>query len=46
MAVEVNIELSTFSQRVQITVTRNVQNKKRMIVDYSQIVNWFTFLDA
>ncbi len=32
--------------RAQVVVTRNENNKRRMVVDYSQTLNRFTLLDA
>ena len=40
------IEPSKSPWRAQVVVTRNENNKKRMVVDYSQTVNRFTLLDA
>ena len=40
------IEPSNSPWRAQVVVTRNENNKKRMVVDYSQTVNRFTVLDA
>lgn len=40
------IETSNSPWRAQVLVTRNVHHKRRMVVDYSQTVNRFTFLDA
>ena len=32
--------------RTQVLVTKNERQKKRMVIDYSQTINWQTFLDA
>ena len=40
------IEPSNSPWRAQVVVTQNENNKKRMVVDYSQMVNQFTLLDA
>ena len=40
------IEPSNSPWRAQVVVTWNENNKKRMVVDYSQTVNRFTLLDA
>lgn len=40
------IEESTSSWRAQVLVTKNENHKKRMVVDYSQTINKFTYLDA
>ena len=40
------IEPSNTPWRAKVVVTRNENNKKRMVVDYSQTVNRFTLLDA
>jgi len=39
------IEPSNSPWRAQVVVTRN-ENHKRMVIDYSQTINHFTFLDA
>ena len=40
------IELSSSPWRAQVLVTANENHKKRMVVDYSQTINKFTYLDA
>jgi hypothetical protein len=40
------IEPSTSPWRAQVLVTKNSNHKKRMVVDYSQTINRFTYLDA
>ena len=40
------IEASTSPWRAQVLVTKNLNHKKRMVVDYSQTINRFTYLDA
>ena len=40
------IEPSTSPWRAQIIVTTNERHKKRMVIDYSQTINRFTYLDA
>ena len=40
------IEPSTSPWRAQVLVTKNERQKKRMVVDYSQTINRFTYLDA
>nr|CAH8849255.1 unnamed protein product [Trichobilharzia regenti] len=40
------IEPSNSPWRAQVLVTSNERHKKRMVVDYSQTINRFTFLDA
>ena len=40
------IEPSHFSWRSQVLITKDENHKKRMVNDYSQIVNHFTHLDA
>ncbi|GAA48338.1 retrovirus-related Pol polyprotein from transposon opus [Clonorchis sinensis] len=40
------IEPSTSPWRAQVLVTKNVNHKRRMVVDYSQTINRFTYLDA
>ena len=40
------IEPSNSPWRAQVLVTTNANHKRRMVVDYSQTINRFTFLDA
>jgi hypothetical protein len=40
------IEPSTSPWRAQVLVTKNLNHKRRMVVDYSQTINRFTYLDA
>ena len=40
------IEPSSSPWRAQVLVTTNENHKKRMVVDYSQTINRFTYLDA
>lgn len=40
------IEPSRSPWRAQVLVTTNERHKKRMVVDYSQTINKFTYLDA
>ena len=40
------IEKSASPWRAQIVVTKNERHKKRMVIDYSQTINRFTYLDA
>lgn len=40
------IEESNSPWRAQVLVTKNETHKKRMVVDYSQTINRFTYLDA
>ena len=40
------IEPSTSPWRAQVLVTSNERHKKRMVVDYSQTINRYTYLDA
>lgn len=40
------IEPSKSPWRAQVLVTTNERHKKRMVIDYSQTVNKFTYLDA
>ena len=40
------IEESNSSWRAQVLITKNENHKKRMVVDYSQTINRFTYLDA
>ena len=40
------IEPSSFPWRAQLLVVTQVNQKKRMVIDYSQTVNKFTLLDA
>ncbi|XP_055869763.1 uncharacterized protein LOC129923337 [Biomphalaria glabrata] len=40
------IEPSTSPWRAQIIVTTNERHKKRMVIDYSQTINRFTYLDT
>lgn len=40
------IELSNSPWRAQVLVTKNSMHRKRLVIDYSQTVNKFTWLDA
>ena len=40
------IEKSNSPWRAQVLVTTNERHKKRMVIDYSQTINRFTFLDG
>lgn len=40
------IEQSSSPYRAQVVVTSSANHKKRMVIDYSQIINWFTLLDS
>ena len=40
------IEPSNFPWRAQVVVTRNERHKKRLVIDFSQTINKFTYLDA
>ena len=40
------IEESQSPWRAQVLVTRNERHKKRLVIDYSQTINRFTYLDA
>lgn len=40
------IEPSTSPWRAQVLITTNDRHKKRMVIDYSQTINRFTYLDA
>lgn len=40
------IEESISPWRAQVLVTKNKSHKKRMVIDYSQTINLFTYLDA
>ncbi|XP_026315169.1 uncharacterized protein K02A2.6-like [Hyposmocoma kahamanoa] len=40
------IEESTSPWRAQVLITKNVNHKKRLVIDYSQTINRYTHLDA
>ena len=40
------IEPSNSPWRAQVVVTRNERHKKRLVIDFSQTINKFTYLDA
>ena len=40
------IETSNSPWRAQVLVTKNSSHKRRMVIDYSQTINRFTYLDA
>ena len=40
------IELSSSPWRAQVVATRNERHKKRLVIDFSQTINKFTYLDA